>query len=735
MKRTVYIALLGCLICTLMVSGQTGLGQNQFYLEGSVSVKETLRPLGGILITTDKGERTQSDALGEFRIPVALGDVLIVEGAGFETVRYRVNSRDEVKIQVEGYLEDAGVGSIRRSGSVSHPNHQLYLDSALHYKNLDISKSVGYVAKSIALLDKGSSKKDLARSLSVLGEIYLYHQQYDLAIDNLEDAVEAHKTVATSLLLARAHVLNKGFAPALAVLEPLRQLKNMPPEQQVALYELLGDAKKGAKDTQAAIAFYERGLQLATMNQMALKVTDLNSKMADAYSEGNQLVEAETYYGNSLQMASKLAPKRALQEKEKVADFYNKKSNYAQEIALRKKSLADLERLAAPELGPNGLELGDTLTTQRINYKIANAYIAQDKYTEAIPFLERSIVAADAEDDLVVQKDATRKLSEVYKNRGDFNKALETYQAYVDLVDTLYVRKEQEISRAARFNREIASIQDRVRGLEQERELTASKYSLALTEQELSEERFKRQKWVIYSLLLGLTLMILAVFFFYRSNQQQKLANNLLALKSLRSQMNPHFIFNALNSVNNFIAKNDERSANRYLSDFSKLMRSVLEYSEEDFIPLPQELDLLELYVKLEHSRFSDKFDYDIQVADDLRVDAFQIPPMLLQPYIENAIWHGLRYKEEKGKLCIKAAAKNAYEVEITITDDGIGRTASAQLKTKHQKKQKSKGMGNIKQRVAILNEMYPNKVDIAITDAQANGVGTKVTLTLKRDQ
>jgi tetratricopeptide (TPR) repeat protein len=734
MKYSAYIAWLFFIICTLKVSGQTDIGQNQFYLEGSVTIKKTKKPIGGIVLRSKQGASATTNALGEFRIPMSIGDILIVEGAGFEAVRYQVQNRDDVHIQMEDEIDVVSQSSKSRMAPTPVDKHQMLLDSALYFKKNNISRSVEYGAKSIAVLDIGSSKGDLAKSLSVLGEIYLFHQQYDLAIDNFEDSLEAKKTIATSLLLARAHILNKEYAEAQTILGQLEQVRNMGPEQQVTLYELLGDAKKGEKNIAAAIAFYEQGLRLATMNQMALKIADLNSKMADAYSEGNQLVEAETYYGNSLEMASKLEPKRALQEKEKVADFYNKKSNYTDEITLRKKSLADLQRLKAPEVEVSGLDLGDTLTAQRINYKIANAYIAQDKYTEAIPYLERSIVAADAEDDIVVQKDATRKLSEVYENRGNFDKALETYQTYVDLVDTLYTRKEQEISRAARFNREITSIQDRVKGLEQERELTESKYDLAVTEQALSEERFKRQKWVIYSLVFGLLLMILAVFFFYRSNQQQKLANNLLALKSLRSQMNPHFIFNALNSVNNFIAKNDERSANRYLSDFSKLMRSVLEYSEEDFIPLAQELELLELYVKLEHSRFSDKFDYEIVVADDLEVGTFHIPPMLLQPYIENAIWHGLRYKKEKGKLLIKLNAKDVNEVVISIEDDGIGRTASAQHKTNNQKKQKSKGLGNIKERVAILNEMYPNKVDIAITDAFPNGTGTKVTLTLKRN-
>jgi LytS/YehU family sensor histidine kinase len=212
------------------------------------------------------------------------------------------------------------------------------------------------------------------------------------------------------------------------------------------------------------------------------------------------------------------------------------------------------------------------------------------------------------------------------------------------------------------------------------------------------------------------------------------LANNLLALKSLRSQMNPHFIFNALNSVNNYIAKSDERSANRFLSEFSTLMRSVLENSEEDFIPLTKELELLELYVKLEHSRFPEKFDYKLIIDEDVEVDAFQIPPMLLQPYIENAIWHGLRYKEEKGYLKIHLKHRDKESIEITISDNGIGRKKSSKLKTQNQRKQKSKGMGNIKKRVAILNDMYKDRVDVTISDLETHGSGTKVTLTLKKD-
>ncbi|WP_422081716.1 histidine kinase [Ulvibacterium sp.] len=733
MQRNLYITFLFLILLSTGFSQVNG-NSVQMKIKGSVKGRETGVPISGVEVSTNAGEYTVTNAFGEFTIDVRLGDELVFTSSEFETVRHTITSNEDVDVLVEGY-----VGSNRkaRKSSLSKesiPEHQTYLDSAELYKKTDIEKSIDFIAQSISGLGKRGNKKELAQSLTLLGEVYLYHRQYDLAIDNLKDANEANKTVKASLLLGEAYLQNNEFDAARTTLLPLLKIKQLEPYQKTELYQFLGDTFQGLKQLDAAIAYYEEGLKVAKKNQITPKMTDLTSKIADAYANENRTLEAEGFYGNSLELARQQAPQRAIQEKEKVADFYNKKNRYDEEIQLRKKTLSELKEISSPVVDNNNL-IGeaDTITSQRINYKIANAYIAQDKYEEALPYLERSIVEADSEDDLVVQKDATRKLSEIYKYKGDYSKALESYQDYVALVDTLYIRKEQEISRAARFNREVAAKQSRITGLEQERELSQSKYDLALTEQQLIQESNKRQKWIIYSLIFGIILTALAAFFFYRSNQQQKLANNLLALKSLRSQMNPHFIFNALNSVNNYIAKSDERSANRYLSEFSTLMRSVLENSEEDFIPLSKELELLELYVKLEHSRFPDKFDYQIVSGDHLDIESYQIPPMLLQPYIENAIWHGLRYKKEKGFLKIRLKQQSKGTLEITISDNGIGRKKSAELKTKHQRNQKSKGMGNIAKRIAILNDMYKNRIAIHISDLNADGTGTQVTFTLKK--
>src|SRR6185503_3627170 len=132
--------------------------------------------------------------------------------------------------------------------------------------------------------------------------------------------------------------------------------------------------------------------------------------------------------------------------------------------------------------------------------------------------------------------------------------------------------------------------------------------------------------------------------------QQQKTE---MEMQALRAQMNPHFIFNSLNSINRFILQNNKASASEYLTKFSRLVRSILQNSQASLITLESELESLDLYLNLESLRFNYHFDYKISVPKDLDISALQVPPLILQPYVENAIWHGLMHKEEKGQLDI----------------------------------------------------------------------------------
>jgi len=697
-----------------------------FYLKGEVLLKESRDPISGVEIQVLGGGYTKTSLSGNFRVKVNVGDEVVISHPDIETV-YHVLKSDDDKLIV--YVEES-----KRTQKIENKTINTFeqlIDSANKIYKTDAKQGVEYVTKSL-LTSKKMKNNQKAVAYSLLGSIYMHWKQYDLAVANYKRSLEYTKNVITQLNLAKSYSKNKNYNAAIATYN-LIDTNMLSSWQKIVLNEELGDVFAAKKEFSKAEAYYNKGLKIANKHLVTPKITDLNSKLGKVTFSQGKVQEASVYFDNSLNLSSKENVQRAAVEKGRVADFYNSNKQFDQEIALRKKNLKELEHLDVEVLTENSLYEDDSLTTQKSNYKIANAYVQQAKYIDAIPFLEKSISEANKKSDLIIEKDATRKLSEVYKTVGDYTKALETYQSYVDLVDRVYLKKEQQIANVSKVRRDLLKQQQRVVGLEDERKLSESKLLLVAKDNELQSQRNKQQSIIIYSLLAGLLLLLLLAFYMYRNMKQQRVNNNLLALKSLRSQMNPHFIFNALNSVNSFIASNDERTANRYLTDFSKLMRSVLENSEQDFISLSKELELLQLYAKLEHFRFQDKFDYNITVDDAITVDDFLIPPMLLQPYIENAVWHGLRYKKEKGLLQISLKNLGKDKLQIVIEDNGIGREKSKEFKTTHQKNQNSKGMGNIKKRVAILNEMYADKVDVFIEDIVDNG-GTKVVLTLKKD-
>lgn len=236
--------------------------------------------------------------------------------------------------------------------------------------------------------------------------------------------------------------------------------------------------------------------------------------------------------------------------------------------------------------------------------------------------------------------------------------------------------------------------------------------------------------WFITAMMLFLGLLI---FLFVRDriqrlNQRLRLENSLLEMerKALRLQMNPHFIFNALDSISSFIFKNDPKQAVRYLNNFAKLMRLTLESSMEHIHPVETEVSVLKNYLELEKLRFQGKFDYEIELDEDIDYDV-GIPPMLIQPHVENAILHGLKPKEGHGHLAIRFVLQ-AELLICEIEDDGIGRKASKALP--RRKDHRSMATQINKDRLALLRQSMSNEVDIQIID-KTNPTGTKVILKL----
>jgi tetratricopeptide (TPR) repeat protein len=716
--------------------------KSNFTLEGLVKDAETDLPVSKVNVEISGGDYTTTNLAGEFSISATIESELIIRSDQFKTVYYTIVNQENITVLVENVASDLRKNTSKRRQKKEQGLFMIYIDSAKQFQKIDAKKSIEYVTSALeSVVGKNASNLENKIAFETLGDINLFWKQNDLAISNYKTSLSAlmkenkktKNSINLSLKLARAYRNNKNYQESITVYTDLLK-QNLSTYQKVETYEGLGDTYKHINDPLKSIFNYQKGLDLAKEHTITPKITDLNSKIGEAYAQSGELEAADGFFTNSLKLAETENKTRAVKEKNKVADFYNQSQDYEKEIELREETLEELETIN--EYDSIGKDLNSPLTPQRQNYKIASAYVSQGNTEKAIPYLEKSIEEANKKEDIVVEKDATRKLSEIYKDKGEYDKAAESYQKYVALLDELYIKKEQEISQATRFRREIAIKQNRIISLESDRLLNESRYKLAFENEELTQKNIRVQKWVIGSLVIIALLLFYAVYIQFKSVKQQKYANNLLALKSLRTQMNPHFIFNALNSVNSFIASNDERAANNYLSEFSQLMRAVLENSEEDFISLEKEIELLKLYVKLEHFRFKDKFEYTITVDENINTQDFVIPPMLLQPYIENAVWHGLRYKKELGKLEIRFIQIDSETIKITIEDNGIGRKKSKELKTENQKKQRSKGMGNIQKRVSILNEMYKDKIDVFIEDASTveEEIGTKVVLTLKKD-
>jgi LytS/YehU family sensor histidine kinase len=204
-----------------------------------------------------------------------------------------------------------------------------------------------------------------------------------------------------------------------------------------------------------------------------------------------------------------------------------------------------------------------------------------------------------------------------------------------------------------------------------------------------------------------------------------------LEMQALRAQMNPHFIFNCLSSINRFILKNEGKTASNYLTRFSRLMRMVLMNSQKSLISLDDELQMLEIYLEMERLRFKDSFDYAITFLNVVESDNIFIPPLLLQPFCENAIWHGLMNKEGQGRLDIELSMEDNI-LNCVIRDNGVGREKAEELKSKTAEKEKSMGLKITTERLALLNKekgihTYYDIEDLK--DENGNATGTKVIL------
>lgn len=252
------------------------------------------------------------------------------------------------------------------------------------------------------------------------------------------------------------------------------------------------------------------------------------------------------------------------------------------------------------------------------------------------------------------------------------------------------------------------------------------------------------QRWWFLG-IVGILLAFVGFLLFKRRLNQIEQKNQILqeklnlekqlqesSLAAIKSQMNPHFIFNALNTIQSFIYTNEKQAASSYLVDFSELTRKILEMSNKPYVSLFEELEALELYLKLEKMRFEDDFDFEMDTRN-LPHNSYQIPSMLIQPYVENAIKHGLLHKKGHKKLSLTFTIEENI-LFVSVIDNGIGISASKKINEQRSKNHKSFAMEATEKRFILLNQFLKNQIGIEIsdlTDENKKVTGTIVKLSI----
>ncbi len=381
-----------------------------------------------------------------------------------------------------------------------------------------------------------------------------------------------------------------------------------------------------------------------------------------------------------------------------------------------------------------GKAMGQAMVQNDLRNKF-QVYLAEAEYLEKLP-ADRKIILLDSALSIAKRtgynegiSKAAEQLSLLYEKKKDKDSSLIFYHIYRTAFDSLF----SENNRRNVLNNESEWL---IR-----RKETENRHLLELSILQNRQIIFKNALLVAVFILLFLTIVI--AFFINKSIQskkkraeflfKQKLAES--QIQSLRAQMNPHFIFNCLNSIENFMMQNEKRKASDYMHKFALLIRTILESSRNELTTVLQDLEALKLYIDLEQMRFHNKFCYQENIDPDLLRGDYYVPSLLIQPYVENAIVHGMAHSDRADlKLTVSASLEDDY-IKYVIKDNGIGRSQAADYNKLNKLRHKSVGLKITEDRIHLYNQEHSANGYVKITDlvdGNNNPVGTRVEVKIK---
>jgi tetratricopeptide (TPR) repeat protein len=622
-----------------------------------------------------------------------------------------------------------------------HYNHGLAVSTYLmgtsethFYNNFTEAEKLG--KQSVNYYQKTSNKDGLAANYSQLSfacfsqsrydeALYYAEECYTLVRKNLDESgMSDILTLITQIHLKRGE-FDLGFESAQEALQLALRKGDLTEihDCQIAL----GSICMGIEDYPLALDYYRSYYQNYTREDSVSESKDetyvwTKMEFAEIYSHLNKFDSALLIYN--------LFDTIHAQEKD-LRVYLGSKGEYFMLTGEYDKALPTLLRALALHR-----KFNDRNEIVRIVLDVANTYNALHNENQALSYAREGLSLGLETQARQRMRDSYKLLYTIYNSRGETDSAYFYYRAYIQTKESLTDDQTKGKFAANRYVEKIATLND---------EKLISQQKLKIQDQQLKNETLIRNLLISFVfIVLMLSFLVLRNILLKRRNEKLKndnIYNELqhktseMEMQALRAQMNPHFIFNCLNSINRFIMKNESQVASDYLTQFSRLIRFVLNNSKKAWITLEDEIEMLKLYLDMEKLRFKDAFNYHFQYDEAIDLTGVFIPPLLLQPFVENAVWHGLMHKKENGEVTISFRIENDI-LHCNIIDNGVGRSAAASAGSKSSQAQKSMGIQITRERLALINgDLEDEKVAFHIEDMYDNTgrpTGTKVSLKIK---
>ena len=564
--------------------------------------------------------------------------------------------------------------------------------------HIDISDK--YLAEAEEIARKINNNNQLARIHNLLGQRFRNQAQYGQAMEHHQKALDFATQTGNQNLLGEVYnqigVVYRRIDDNPNALEMHMKALNLARETSDSALisraiNSIGNVNYNLGRYVSSIEYFNRALKMSRDMDNKLGLAINYNNIGESLLELGEVDSALTLFFNSL-------------------DYnYQINSQVGQSICFNSIGGAYLDKNRphkALEYLKKGLhlnqELGDRMQVAISHNTIGETYMDIEEYEKAREHLQNGLETAQEIGTLFQIEKASRLLSELYEKTGQYNTALAHFKTAAAYRDSII--NEKNINHLA--------TQEAILKSERQRERIAE-----LNEQNQAQESMlDRQRFILITVLILVITISFAIIMLVRQSQ---LRNRYKSIRHqqrlLRSQMNPHFIFNALSAIQVYILEHDIEKSSRFLTDFARLMRQVLRSSAHDYISLKEEIQILEYYLELQRLRFSEDFEYSLHVDETLNTANIMVPPMLTQPFIENAIEHGIRPLGNDGEIQVRFQHKKG-RIVVEVEDNGIGVEASKEASEKG-KGHESMAIKITRERLDMLKRDSGGRTDLYIMD------------------